>query len=110
MNIYTFGETIRNARKSKKLPLRKVAAILDIDQSTLSKIERGDRLAPRNLILPISEVLDLEYKELLTNYLSDRIAYSILKEENCKTILSFAERKVEYFKSVNSKQLNINFD
>ncbi len=103
MNIYTFGETIRNARKSKTYPLRKVAGLLDIDQSTLSKIERGDRLAPRNLILPMSEVLGLDYKELLTNYLSDRIADSILEEENCKTILSFAEKKVEYFKLTNSK-------
>jgi len=43
MKSETFGEYIRRLREEKKLPLRKVAAQLDIDTSTLSKVERGDR-------------------------------------------------------------------
>ena len=41
----TFGEYIKKAREIIKLPLRKVAAHLDIDTSTLSKVERGERPA-----------------------------------------------------------------
>lgn len=43
MKIESFGEYIRHLREEKKLPLRKVAAQLDIDTSTLSKVEKGDR-------------------------------------------------------------------
>ena len=39
----TFGEIIREGREHEGLPLRKVAAFIDIDPSTLSKIERGER-------------------------------------------------------------------
>ena len=39
----TFGEYIRKLREDKQLPLRKVAAALDIDTSILSKIERNER-------------------------------------------------------------------
>lgn len=110
MRICTFGETLRDARKTKNLPLRKVAAILDIDQSTLSKIERGERFASREMIKPLSEILELDYKELLTNYLSDKIAHTLVQEEDCKTILSFAERKVRYYKAQNSRQLNLSLE
>ena len=37
----SFGELIRELRENEGLPLRKVAAFIDIDASTLSKIERG---------------------------------------------------------------------
>src|SRR5258705_1067 len=49
MSNESFGDYIRKSREGKKLPLRKVAAHLDIDQSTLSKVERGERPAlPEN--------------------------------------------------------------
>ena len=109
MKIYNFSDAIRSARKAKELPLRKVAALLDIDQSTLSKIERGSRPAPRELIKSLSEILGLEYEELLANYLSDKVAYSIIQEDDYEIILSFAEKKVKTYQSANSKQLNLSF-
>ena len=43
--MVSIGEQIRNFGHGKGLPLRKVAAELDMDQSILSKIERGERKA-----------------------------------------------------------------
>jgi len=37
----SLGDTLRKRREDKELPLRIVAAYLDIDQAILSKIERG---------------------------------------------------------------------
>ena len=45
MSNVTFGDYIRKRREEIELPLRKVAAHLDIDTSTLSKVERGERPA-----------------------------------------------------------------
>ena len=41
----SFGEYLRDKREQAGLPLRKIAAELDIDTSVLSKIERGERTA-----------------------------------------------------------------
>ena len=46
----SFGELIREYREIAGLPLRKVAAHIDIDPSTLSKIERGERSAHKEMI------------------------------------------------------------
>jgi transcriptional regulator with XRE-family HTH domain len=45
MSNVTFGDNIRKRREEIELPLREVAAYLDIDTSTLSNVERGERHA-----------------------------------------------------------------
>ena len=51
------GETIRELREDKELPLRTVAAFLDIDQAILSKIERGQRKPTREQVLTLAGYL-----------------------------------------------------
>jgi len=73
MNNENFGEYIRKARAAKSLPLRKVAAILDIDTSTLSKVERGERLASTSYLTPLAKILQLELKEVQTKFIVEKI-------------------------------------
>lgn len=94
MNVKTFGEIIKTERISRQLPLRVVANYIDLDQSTLSKIERNERRAPRNLIVPLSKILDLNLNKLMTSYLSDKIADEIFNENDCITILKEAKIKI----------------
>src|SRR5687768_4266323 len=68
-----FGALINAQRKHKKLPLRKVAAVLDIDTSTLSKIEKGERPANSKMIPVIAELFGLDFKELQIRYLSQKL-------------------------------------
>ena len=68
-----FGALISAQRKLKNLPLRKVAAALDIDTSTLSKIEKGERPANSKMIPVIAELFGLEFKELQVKYLSQTL-------------------------------------
>lgn len=68
-----FGALISTQRKLKNLPLRKVAAALDIDTSTLSKIEKGDRPANSKMIPIIAELFQLDFKELQIRYLSQKM-------------------------------------
>ena len=57
MTNETFGDYIKKAREVMKLPLRKVAAHLDIDTLTLSKVERGDRPASPDYLKPLADIL-----------------------------------------------------
>jgi HTH-type transcriptional regulator, competence development regulator len=98
--IETFGESLRNLREQNEMPLRKLAALLDIDQSTLSKIERNERKANSELIDKLSNIFKVERKTLQISFVSDKVAYELLNEENSKDILKVAERKINYFKQL----------
>lgn len=60
----SFGEYLRNRREQLGLPLRKVAAELDIDTSILSKIERGERVATKEMLSTLAKILKVSVKEM----------------------------------------------
>ena len=60
----TFGEYIHKLRLDNGLTLTKLAAALDIDQSTLSKIENGKRNVPAEIIPKLSAFFSLDLKKL----------------------------------------------
>jgi HTH-type transcriptional regulator, competence development regulator len=96
--LKTTGELIREAREKKGLLLRQVASYLEIDQALLSKIERGERKATRDNIIKLASFLGLNEKELLVQFLSEKIAYDLQDEDVAKEALKVAEKKVEYLK------------
>ena len=94
--MLSIGEQIRKLRENEGLPLRKIAAELDIDQSILSKIERGERKASKDQIIRIARIFNVDEKELLINYLSDRVLYDLKDEDFATDALKAAERKIKY--------------
>ena len=94
--MLTIGEQIRKLREDRGLPLRKVAAELDIDQSVLSKIERGARQASKNQIIRVARIFNVNEKELLINYLSDKVLYDLKDEALAPDALKVAEKKMKY--------------
>jgi HTH-type transcriptional regulator, competence development regulator len=105
----TFGELIRNLREKKGLPLRKVAAFLDIDPSTLSKIERNERMANRDYVKKLSELFEVDERMLTVNYLSDRVTYELVNEELSNEVLKVAEEKIKYLRAKNTQQSKLSF-
>lgn len=99
----TFGEFIRNLRVNANLPLRRVAAELDIDISTLSKIEKNERNANKQIIDGISRIFQVNKSELKVRYLSDRIIYQLLEEEDGLEILKVTEERIKYRNQVKNK-------
>jgi len=69
----SFGEFIRKSREEKGLPLRKVAAALDIDTSILSKIERNERRATTEMIPVFAKSLEKGEKEVEIQYIQSAI-------------------------------------
>ena len=90
-NKTKFGELIKELRVNKELPLRKVAEVLEIDTSTLSKIEKGERKASREMVKTLSGFFKKEHEELLVTFLSDKIAYELQDETCSKSVLKVAE-------------------
>lgn len=94
----SFGEYLRELRENSNLPLRKVAAELDIDTSTLSKIEKNARNANEQIIDGIARIFNIDKSELKIRYLSDKITYELLGEEDGIEILKVAEEKIKHYK------------
>ena len=90
------GKTIRKLRKEKKLPLRKVADYLDIDQAILSKIERGLRFASREQVIKLAGFFNTDESSLLVAWLSDKLVTEVADEDIALEALQAAEKKVEY--------------
>lgn len=91
MSNETFGDYIKKASEVNNLPLRKVAAHLDIDTSTLSKIERGERPGSPDL-QPHAKILKLDIKELLTKYIAGKISKDCGEMEHLPQFLKAAEQ------------------
>lgn len=105
----TFGEYIHKLRSEKGLTLTKLAAALDIDQSTLSKIENGKRNVPVDVLPKLSKTFALDLKKLEHEYFSEKIAEIIYPQEEPGALLKAAEEKARYMRIRNQKQGKINF-
>ena len=92
----SFGSNIRKLRIDRGLPLRTVAAYLKIDQAILSKIERGQRKAPRAMVFRLSKYFKVNENDLMVTWLSDKLAYELEDEADALTALRLAEEKVIY--------------
>jgi transcriptional regulator with XRE-family HTH domain len=68
-----FGAKLRQLREDQGMLLRQMAAQMDIDTALLSKIERGDRRANRELVEKAADVLAHECNDLLVLWLADKI-------------------------------------
>lgn len=90
------GEYFRQLREQAEMPLRKLAALLDIDQSTLSKLERGERPINRQMLPIIAKTFNVEEKELVIKFMSKQVAYQLAEEEYAKDILVAAEEEIKY--------------
>ena len=78
----SFGDQIRTSREELNLPLRKVAAELDIDTSILSKIERGEKSATSEMIPLLAEILNFDFQELQILFLSNKLFNDFGKERH----------------------------
>lgn len=69
----SFGEYLRNRREQLGLPLRKVAAELDIDTSILSKIERSERVATKEMLPTLAKTLEVQDKEIQIEFIQSTV-------------------------------------
>jgi len=104
MQTENIGEYIRQLREQAEMPLRKLAALLDIDQSTLSKLERGERPINRQMLPVIAKTFKVDEKELVIKFMSKRVAYQLADEKYAKDILIAAEEEIKNITKKNGKK------
>ncbi len=73
MKSIEFGSHIKTIRESKNIPQRIVAHRLDIDTSTLSKIELGERQVNIEMIKGLADVLEIDFKSLQIKFIVEKL-------------------------------------
>ena len=82
--------------------MREVAAAINADTSMISKFEKGERKPTRDQITLLSKALDIQEKEILVIYLSDKIVSGLANEDVANEVLHAAEKKIGLIKRKNS--------
>src|SRR5690606_37441450 len=100
----TFGEYIHKLRVDNGLTLIKLAAALDIDQSTLSKIENGKRNVPSKIIPKLSSYFNHDLNRLEHVYISEINAALIYAQDETQKLFLAAEEKAKYMIIKNQHQ------
>lgn len=97
--MLTISEILYNARKDKGLVLRKVAAAVDIDQSLISKFEKGERIPTKEQTIKLSKFYGIPQKDFIIDIVSEKVVQTIQEYDFADKILKVAEEKIEYLNS-----------
>jgi len=93
-----FGQAIRNAREANNLLLRHLASKLDIDTAILSKIERGERMPKKELVIKIASTLSLRKEDLITLWLAEKIYDIVEDEQQAYAAIKVASKEIKDLK------------
>jgi transcriptional regulator with XRE-family HTH domain len=104
MSTEKIGEKLRKLREENALPLRKVAAVIDVDVAILSKMERGERRLTKEIVLKLANLYNYDHEELLVLYLSDKVLYEIGDEDLALRALQVAEEQIKYQKTIRKNE------
>ena len=94
--MHKFGNLIREKREEQEMLLRHLSAELDIDVAVLSKIERGEKLAKRELIKPLSKIFKIDFDKLTALWLADQVYDIVENEQQGLNALKVAEKEIKY--------------
>ncbi len=103
----TFGAYIKGLRNESGLTLTQLAAQLDLDSANLSKIENGKRDFDEKRLEQLSIALKLDLNKLKTEFYGHLFAKKLYENKCSNDVLMVAEKKVEYLRSINVKQTNL---
>lgn len=90
-----FGDLIRTKREEQEMLLRHLSAQLDIDTGFLSKIERGEKIAKKEHVKQLAKIFNIDYNELHSLWLADKIFILIKDEKNALQALYIAEKEIK---------------
>ncbi len=103
MSTETIGDKLRKLREENELPLRKVAALLDIDVAILSKMERGERPLTKEVVSKLAKIYKHDEEELTILYLSQKILNEVGDEDLALKAMQVAEEQIKYQKTKKKK-------
>ena len=102
--MITFAETIRALRQQKNVPLRVVAAEVEIDSTLLSRFELGERFPTPEQLARFADYFQLPLEELSAQVIADRIIATYGSDEvTARAAVIVKERLSDYGREKDEK-------
>jgi fido (protein-threonine AMPylation protein)/DNA-binding XRE family transcriptional regulator len=92
----TFSSFMKEARVAKGISQKELAALLMIDSSLITRMEKGERLPVRSQVVQIAALLGVAEKKLLVRWMSEKIVRELEHEPFAHEMLIAAEEQVRY--------------
>jgi transcriptional regulator with XRE-family HTH domain len=89
-----FGAYLKAQREEKGIPQRIVAHALNVDTSTLSKMELGDRQITISMIKSLADILEIDFKGLQIMYISEKVMDDFEGQPYLKEALNHLSKKL----------------
>ena len=88
------SDKLKELRDQAKQPQRKVAAALDIDTATYSKIENGKYMPNRDFVLRLATFFECDSEQLIRLWLADRVVEMVKGEQVAPEAIKLAAQIV----------------
>ena len=88
------SELLKSRRETKRLLLREVASMIDVDTALISKIKK------------LAVALGIEYKQLLTLWLSEKVYEDVKGEEVAVDAVKLALKRIKTEENQTPKCIN----
>jgi transcriptional regulator with XRE-family HTH domain len=90
----SFGEMIRHLRSQSEVPLRVVAAAIEIDTTLLSKLERGKRYPTEDQIRKFSKYFKIPVDELTAHVIADKFVFQYGKHPAAGDAIEYVKERI----------------
>jgi len=97
----TLGQKIKELRESSGMFQRQLAAILEIGDEYLSKVENDQKAIKREHLKTISETFNFSFEELEALWIATKIYDIVKNEKEGLNALKAAEEQIKY-KTINN--------
>ena len=97
-----FTDKIKQLRIQNNYPQRKVAAILEIDTATYSKIENGFRKASKAQVFVIAKFFKIDAKELINLWTADKVYNIISGDCDVNKVFRYVSESIKEYRKVNN--------
>ena len=92
----TLGQKIKELRESSGMFQRQLAAILEIGDGYLSKVESNQKAIKREHLKTISETFNFSFEELEALWIATKIYDIVKNEKEGLNALKVAEEQIKY--------------
>lgn len=92
----TLGQKIKELRESSGMFQRQLAAILEIGDGYLSKVENDQKAIKREHLKTISETFNFSFEELESLWIATKIYDIVKNEKEGLNALKAAEEQIKY--------------
>lgn len=91
-----FGNRLKQLREAGTLTYARLAACTGIAEAVICKIEKGQRPATRSQVEKLASYFGVPRQQLITEWLSDKLARHLANEPDALQALQLAEEKIKY--------------